>query len=111
MWQLGQVADTMSRSSEISSAQLAFLRGKLVPPFWSTLRKQPLAVVHPARPNWRGVTPGASSAAGRPGARAPGGAGAEPRETCLPADCATDPAGAAPAVGATAPAQASEASV
>ena len=27
MWQLGQMADTMSTSSEISSAQLAFLRG------------------------------------------------------------------------------------
>jgi len=52
MWQSGQVADTMSTSSEISSAQLAFLRGSEVVPVWPTLRKHPLAVVHAGRPNW-----------------------------------------------------------
>ncbi|MGW5255272.1 hypothetical protein ACWERW_19995 [Streptomyces sp. NPDC004012] len=42
----------MSRSSEISPAQSAFGAGYDVPPRWSTLRKQPLAVVHDGRPNW-----------------------------------------------------------
>ena len=43
----------MSTSSEISSSQLAFLRGSAVAlPFWSTLRKQPLAVVQAGSPNW-----------------------------------------------------------
>src|SRR5262245_7636688 len=47
MLQFGQIAETMSMSSEISPAQPASLAGNgLVAPFWLTWRKQPLAVVH-----------------------------------------------------------------
>jgi hypothetical protein len=51
-WQLGQAADTMSRSSEISPAQPA-LGGGYGPgrPAWFTLLKQPFAVLHSGRPN------------------------------------------------------------
>jgi hypothetical protein len=48
--QFGQVAEAMSRSSEISCAQPPFARGGVVPPDWLTLRKQPLAVVQAGRP-------------------------------------------------------------
>ena len=51
MLQSGHVAETMSRSSEISCAQPPFVRGYDVPPRWSILRKQPLAVVHAGSPN------------------------------------------------------------
>jgi hypothetical protein len=51
MWQLGQIAETMSTSSEISSAQPTSDGGGAVPPFLFTLRKQRLAVVHAAMPN------------------------------------------------------------
>jgi hypothetical protein len=48
----GQIADTMSTSSEISPAQLGSDAGSgLAAPFWLTLRKQPLAVVQAGRPN------------------------------------------------------------
>jgi hypothetical protein len=51
MWQLGQTADTMSRSSEISPAQPLSGAGiGPVVPFWFTFRKQPLAVVQAGRP-------------------------------------------------------------
>src|SRR6478672_576775 len=53
MWQFGQIAEAMSRSSEISWAQPVSTAGSGdAPPFWLTLRKQPLAVVHGGRPNW-----------------------------------------------------------
>src|SRR5689334_7856786 len=52
MWQLGQTAETMSRSSEISPAHPASGLGSgLVAPFWLTFLKQPFAVVHAGRPN------------------------------------------------------------
>ena len=55
----------MSTSSEISWAQPAFLRGNgLALPFWLSLRKQPLAVVHADRPNCRRYTPRSASAVG-----------------------------------------------
>src|SRR5215475_648239 len=64
MWQPGQMAETMSRSSEISSAQPGSTRGYLFLPFWSTLRKQPLAVVQAGRPNCDRYTPRSASAVG-----------------------------------------------
>ena len=52
MWQFGQIAETMSTSSEISPAQPASAAGSgLACPFWLTLRKQPFAVVQGGRPN------------------------------------------------------------
>jgi hypothetical protein len=51
MWHCGQIAETMSTSSEISSAQPVLPAGSgLAAPFWFTLRKQPLAVVQAGRP-------------------------------------------------------------
>src|SRR6478609_5706778 len=50
--QFGQIADAMSRSSEISCAQPPSARGGVDPPVWLILRKQPLAVVHDGSPNW-----------------------------------------------------------
>ena len=51
MWQFGQIAETMSRSSEISVAHPASVAGRLVVlPVWLTFLKQPLAVVHAGRP-------------------------------------------------------------
>src|SRR5689334_21332012 len=65
MWQFGQIAETMSISSEISSAQPVLLLGSGdVAPFWLTLRKQPLAVVHAGRPNWLRYTARSDSAFG-----------------------------------------------
>ena len=53
MLQFGQIADTMSRSSDSSPAQPASLAGNgLVAPFWFTIRRQPLATVQAGRPNW-----------------------------------------------------------
>ena len=50
MWQLGQIADTVSRSSEISWSQPALtVEGGVEPPFSLSLRKQPLLVVQGAR--------------------------------------------------------------
>ncbi len=52
MWQPGQIAETMSRSSEISPAQPASAEGSGAAwPFWLTFRKQPLAVVQAGSPN------------------------------------------------------------
>ncbi|SFY51810.1 hypothetical protein STEPF1_05076 [Streptomyces sp. F-1] len=49
--QFGQVALTMSRSSEISPAQpLSAVGSEVVEPVWPTLVKQPLAVVQAGRP-------------------------------------------------------------
>ena len=51
MWQFGQTALTMSRSSEISSPQSGFAGGMgSVPPVSFTLRKQPFAFVHGGSP-------------------------------------------------------------
>ena len=57
MWQLGQIADTVSRSSEISLCHSAISEFELVPdgsgelaPTSLTFVKQPFAVVHGARP-------------------------------------------------------------
>src|SRR6266516_5212777 len=53
MWQLGQVAETASRSSEISPAHPVSPWGSgLAWPFWLTLRKQPFAVVQADSPYW-----------------------------------------------------------
>ena len=53
MLQLGQIAETMSRSSEISPAQPVSPVGSgLVAPVWFSFWKQPLAVVQAGRPNW-----------------------------------------------------------
>ena len=42
MWQCGQIAETMSRSSDCSTAQSALALGSgLVRPFWFTMRRQP----------------------------------------------------------------------
>jgi len=49
--QFGQIALAICRSSALSCAQPQFARGKLVPPLWSTFRKQPFAVVQGGRPN------------------------------------------------------------
>src|SRR5436190_6775067 len=62
--QFGQTAETMSTSSEISAAQPASLRGYRVPPRWSILRKQPLAVVHAGSPNVLRYTARSASAVG-----------------------------------------------
>ncbi len=52
MWHCGQTAETMSRSSEISSPQPASATGSgLAAPLWFTFLKQPLAVVQAGRPN------------------------------------------------------------
>src|SRR5258705_9404061 len=52
MWQLGQIAETMSTSSEISPAQPVSGAGSgLAAPFWLTFLKQPLAVVQAGSPN------------------------------------------------------------
>src|SRR5262245_41725259 len=52
MWHLGQIAETMSRSSEISPAQPAFALGSgPFLPFWLTMRRHPLAFVHFGSPN------------------------------------------------------------
>ncbi len=48
--QFGQTALTMSRSSEISSAQSGLGAGGIDPPVWLTLRKHPLDDVHAGRP-------------------------------------------------------------
>src|SRR5690242_18930718 len=64
MWQPEQIAETMSRTSEISSAQPTLLRGGLVVPFRFTLRKQPLALMHEGRPNWLRYTARSDSAFG-----------------------------------------------
>src|SRR5438270_360333 len=51
MWQFGHVAETMSRSREISWAQPPSTAGNgLVWPLWFTFLKQPFAVVHGAMP-------------------------------------------------------------
>ena len=52
MLQVGQMALTMSRSSEISPPQSAVGRGVVARlPVWLTLWKQPFAVVQGGRPN------------------------------------------------------------
>jgi len=52
-WQFGQAAETMSTSSEISSAQPTSAAGSgEAAPFWLTFRKHPLAVVQAGSPNW-----------------------------------------------------------
>ena len=48
--QSGQVAETASRSRACSWAQPTLTRGRLVPPFWSMIRRHPLAVVQADRP-------------------------------------------------------------
>jgi hypothetical protein len=52
MWQLGQMALTMSRSSEISWDHPPLAAGYAVPPLWLTFLKQPLAVVQGGSPYW-----------------------------------------------------------
>ena len=52
MWQSGQVADTMSRSSEISCGPAGVGLRQVVPPVWFTFLKQPLAVVQAGSPYW-----------------------------------------------------------
>src|SRR5262249_54851380 len=65
MWQLGQMAETMSTSSEISPAQPVSVAGSgLAAPFWFTLLKQPLAVVQAGRPNCDRYVPRSDSALG-----------------------------------------------
>src|SRR5437588_732881 len=55
----------MSRSSEISSPQPMSLRGNAAPPFWSTLRKQPVVVLlHAGRLNVERYTAKSLSAFG-----------------------------------------------
>src|SRR5258708_17510851 len=54
MWHFGQIAETMSRSSDSSVAQSAFAAGSgLVCPNWFTILRQPLRVVHAPRWKWR----------------------------------------------------------
>jgi hypothetical protein len=51
MLQFGQIAETMSRSSEISPAQpLSAVGSEVVEPVWLTFLKQPLAVVQAGSP-------------------------------------------------------------
>ena len=50
MRQLGQVAETMSTSREISWAQPPSAAGGVDPPFWLTFLKQPLPVVQAESP-------------------------------------------------------------
>src|SRR5262249_22448936 len=65
MWQFGQTAEAMSRSSEISSAHPASTAGSgEAAPFWFTFRKHPLAVVHGARPKLLRYVPRSDSAFG-----------------------------------------------
>src|SRR5881227_3021149 len=60
----GQIAEAMSRSSEISSAQPLFAVGYDVPPSWSTFLKHPFAVVHAASPYCERYTARSDSAFG-----------------------------------------------
>src|SRR5215831_16599286 len=65
MWQFGQMAEAMSRSSEISSAHPASTDGSgEAAPFWFTFRKHPLAVLHGARPKLLRYVPRSASALG-----------------------------------------------
>src|SRR5579872_544622 len=67
MRQFGQMADTMSRSSDSSSSHLAeeSVPGSgAVMPDWLTLRKQRLAVVHGGRANVDRYTARSASAVG-----------------------------------------------
>lgn len=50
MWQSGNVAEIMLRSSEISCAQPPLVLGYDLPQRWSIVWKQPLAVVHAGSP-------------------------------------------------------------
>jgi hypothetical protein len=53
MLHCGHTAETISMSSAISDDQPEFEAGSgLAAPFWLTLWKQPLAVVHAGSPNW-----------------------------------------------------------
>src|SRR6202163_1207343 len=83
MEQRGHAADTMSRSSAISSAQPVFATGYAVPPCWSTLRKQPLFVVHAGSPNAARYTARSDSAVGE--------SNASTTATTWPAFCAGRP--------------------
>src|SRR5579859_439081 len=50
MWHLGQIAETMSRSSDSSTPQRRFVGGSgPFLPFWLSMRRQPLEVVHGGR--------------------------------------------------------------
>ena len=60
--QSGQAADTMSRSSEISVAQPSSGGSGLAWPVWSTLRKQPFAVVQAGSPKVARYTARSASA-------------------------------------------------
>src|SRR5947207_8202235 len=51
MLQFGQIAETMSTSSDSSKAQLLFLVDRLSLPSSPTIRRQPFAVVHVGSPN------------------------------------------------------------
>src|SRR6266487_821714 len=63
--QLEQIAEAMSRSRDISSAQPESTAGSgLAVPFWFTLWKQPFAVVHAGSPNCDRYVPRSASAVG-----------------------------------------------
>src|SRR5882672_8936408 len=65
MWQLGQIAETMSTSSEISPAQpLSLVGSEVVEPVWLTFEKHPLAVVQAGRPYWERYVARSDSAFG-----------------------------------------------
>ena len=65
MPQFGHVADTMSRSREISPAHPVCPVGiGLVTPFWFNFWKQPFAVVHAGRPYCERYTARSASAFG-----------------------------------------------
>ena len=64
MWQLGQTAETMSRSSDSSSAQPESALGGVLPPVSLTFLKQPLAVVQAGSPYWERYVPRSDSAFG-----------------------------------------------
>ena len=65
--QFGQIAETTSRSREISRAQpppVGSFRGSALPPAWFTIFRQPLATVHAGRPNWVRYTARSAAACG-----------------------------------------------
>src|SRR5215475_173917 len=65
MWQLGQIAETMSRSSDSSPAHPELFGGNGVgAPFWFSICRQPLATVHAGRPNWLRYTARSLAAVG-----------------------------------------------
>src|SRR3974390_1856824 len=108
MWQRGQIAETISASSEVSRPQAGLAAGRRVEPVCPTNRRHPDATVQAGRPEEirEGGTAGARVGGAdvpRGGARAGGGVGTSEATTPPPGGGGGGTAGAAPphAVGGT----------